>query len=338
MSEGADQLGPVVAPPPTGPLTSLERPPTFSIVIPTYQAADTVAESIESALAQEQPASEVIVVDDGSTDRLEEALRPFRARIELISKENGGGASALNVGAVAASGDFIAILDADDAYHPRRIAALSALGRARPDLDLITTDARFIVAGETVGSFAANTPFAVQNQRTKIFENCFPGGWPAVRRERLLAIGGFDENLRTGYDWDCWIRLLLSGARAGLVEEPYYEYRLTPSSLTASRVSSLWDRVRLLEKAAANPDLQESERASVERAIRNHRSRAVIAEARSRVDGEESSRSLPRLALAPGIEPKARAAALLAAGFPPLARRLLPENRSAEQRLAKGGR
>ena len=206
MSEGADQLGPVVAPPPTGPLTSLERPPTFSIVIPTYQAADTVAESIESALAQEQPASEVIVVDDGSTDRLEEALRPFRARIELISKENGGGASALNVGAVAASGDFIAILDADDAYHPRRIAALSALGRARPDLDLITTDARFIVAGETVGSFAANTPFAVQNQRTKIFENCFPGGWPAVRRERLLAIGGFDENLRTGYDWDCWSR------------------------------------------------------------------------------------------------------------------------------------
>jgi GT2 family glycosyltransferase len=331
-------VGPTVAPTPAEPVTPLERPPTFSIVIPTYQAAGTVAESIESALAQEQPACEVIVVDDGSTDRLEDALRPFRAKIELISKENGGGASALNAGAVAASGDFIAILDADDAYHPRRIAALSALGRARPDLDLITTDARFIVAEEAIGRFAANTPFAAQGQRTKIFESCFVGGWPAVRRERLLALGGFDESLRTGYDWDCWIRLLLSGARAGMVEQPYYEYRLNPSSLTASRVSSLWDRVRLLEKAAMNPDLQESERASVERAIRNHRSRAVIADARSRADGEESSRSLPRLALEPGIEPKARAAALLAVGFPPLARRLLPENRSAEQRLAKGGR
>ncbi len=159
-----------------------------------------------------------------------------------------------------------------------------------------------------------------------------------MRRERLLAIGGFDESLRTGYDWDCWIRLLLSGAHAGLVAEPYYEYRLNPSSLTANRVSSLWDRVRLLEKAAENPDLQSDERPGLERAIRSHRSRAVIAEARSRSDGEQPSRRLSRLAFERGIEPRARAAALLAIGAPPLARRLLPENRSAEQRLAKGGR
>jgi len=328
----------VVAPPPVRGLTPLERPPTFSIVIPTYQAADTVSDSIESALAQEHPASEVIVVDDGSTDGLEEALRPFRGKIELISKENGGGASALNAGTAAASGDFVAILDADDAYDPRRIAALAALGRARPDLDLITTDARFLVAGEAVGSFAANTPFAAQSQRTKIFESCFLGGWPAVRRERLLALGGFDESLRTGYDWDCWIRLLLAGARAGLVAEPFYEYRLNPSSLTASRVSSLWDRVELLEKAASNADLRKGEEANLERAIRTHRSRAVIADARSRAEGETPSRPLSRLAFERGIEPRARIAALLAAAAPSLARRFLPESHSAEQRLAKGGR
>jgi len=319
-------------------VAALAEPPSFSILIPTYQAADTVGESIESALAQVHPAHEVIVVDDGSTDDLDAALRPFEDRIELVRKENGGGASALNAGAAAASGEFVAILDADDAYDPHRIEALAELARVRPDLDLITTDARFLVGGREVGSFLAENPFATRDQRLAIFESCFVGGWPAIRRERLRAIGGFDESLRTGYDWDCWIRLLLGGVRAGLVARPYYEYRLHPGSLTGSRLSSLWDRVRLLEEAARNPLLREDERPALERAIRRHRSRAVIAEARAKADGEAPYARPGRLALARGIEPKARVAALLAACAPPLARRLLPEDRSAEQRLAEGGR
>ncbi len=337
MSAGNEQLGPVVAPEPAEPVAPLDRPPAFSIVIPTYQAAATVAEAIESALGQEHPAHEVIVVDDGSTDDLDRALEPFLGRIELVRKENGGGASALNAGAEAASGEFMAILDADDAYDPRRLSALAALARARPDLDLVTTDARFVVEGRSVGRFAATSPFAAKDQRTAIFDSCFLGGWPAIRLAPLQALGGFDESLRTGYDWDCWIRMLLAGARAGLVEEPYYEYRLHPGSLTASRLSSLWDRVSLLEQAARNPAVRGDERPGLERAIRRHRSRAVIAEARASVDGEATPHRPPRLAFLRGIEPKARFAALLAV-VPPLARRVLPEDRSAEQRLAKDGR
>lgn len=338
MSAGDGGLGSVIAPKPVEPVTPLERPPTFSIVIPTYQAAGMVADAVESALGQEHPAHEVIVVDDGSTDELDRALRPFLGRIELIRKENGGGASALNAGAEAASGEFMAILDADDVYDSRRLEALAGLACARPDLDLITTDAHFVVEGRSVGSFAANSPFATEDQRTAIFESCFVGASPAVRLARLREIGGFDENLRTGYDWDCWIRMLLAGARAGLVQAPYYEYRLRPGSLTASRLSSLWDRVRLLEGAARNPAVRSDERPSLERAIRHHRSRAVIAEARARVDGDATSSKLSQLVFLRGIESRARVAALLAAGAPPLARRLLPENRSAEQRLAKGER
>nr|MDQ3724416.1 glycosyltransferase [Actinomycetota bacterium] len=100
-----------LAPEPSAPVSPREEAARFSIVIPTYQAAHTVARSVESALAQTYPAHEVIVVDDGSTDRPEEALRPFEGRIRIVRKENGGGASALNAGAAAASGDFMAILD-----------------------------------------------------------------------------------------------------------------------------------------------------------------------------------------------------------------------------------
>jgi glycosyl transferase family 2 len=326
---------PVLAPAPIGDVATLAEPPSFSILIPTYQAADIVGEAIESALAQVRPAHEVIVVDDGSTDDLDAALRPFGDRVKLVRKENGGGASALNAGAEAATGEFVAILDADDAYDPHRIEALGELARVRPDLDLVTTDARFLVGGREVGSFLAENPFATRDQRRAIFESCFVGGWPAIRRERLRAIGGFDESLRTGYDWDCWLRLLLAGAGAGLVEWPCYEYRLHPGSLTGSRVSSLWDRVGLLEKAARNPDLRDDERPALERAIRRHRSRAAIAEARAKVDGVAPSARPLRRALSRGIEPRARVAALLAACMPPLARRVLPEDRPVEERLAE---
>lgn len=326
-----------LAPPADGDVAALTEPPTFSILIPTYQSADTVGDAIESALAQTVPAGEVIVVDDGSTDDLDAALAPYRDRVVLVRKENGGGASALNAGADAAGGEFVAILDADDAYDRRRIEAMSALAAARPDLDLVTTDARFVVGGRGVGSFLTDNPFAIRDQRQAIFESCFVGGWPAVRRERLREIGGFDESLRTGYDWDCWLRLLLGGSEAGLVKSPYYEYRLHPGSLTGSRVSSLWDRVRLLEKAETDSGLRDEERPALSRALRRHRSRAVLAEARAKVDGEAPSARLGRLALSRGIAPRARLAALLAAVAPPLARRVLPAERPPEERLAEGG-
>jgi hypothetical protein len=332
-TDGPGHGGPIVAPPAAAGTEPLTRAPTFSIVIATYEAADTVAASIRSALEQTHPAQEIVVVDDGSEDDIEAALRPFGEQIVIVRKRNGGGASALNAGAAAASGDFIAILDSDDAYHPRRLEALAALATQRPDLDLITTDARFVVKGEGAGTFATHTPFATSDQRTAIFESCFVGGWPAIRLARLREIGGFDESLRTGYDWDCWARLILGGSRAGLVAQPYYDYRLHPGSLTGSRASSLWDRVRLLEKAGANPALRPEERAPLERALRMHRSRAVLAEAQAALYGSASARALPRLACSKGIEPRARLAAILAAAAPPLARRLVKEDRPPEERL-----
>jgi glycosyltransferase involved in cell wall biosynthesis len=321
------------APEPSQPVSPRTNPPSFSIVVATYQAADTVARSVESALAQTYPAHEVIVVDDGSTDRPEEALRPFADRIQLIRKENGGGASALNAGAAAASGEFLAILDADDAYHPRRLETLAELARNRPDLDLITTDARFVVEDGEGGTFATYTPFATDSQRTAIFESCFVGGWPAIRRSRLKEIGGFDEGLRTGYDWDCWLRLLLTGSEAGMMKDPYYRYYLHAGSLTTSRASSLWDRATLLEKALKNPGLRESERPILERAIRMHRSRAALAEVQDAIYGPAPRRRLMRLATAPRLQPRARLASLLGAGAPPLARRLVPRDRPAEDRV-----
>lgn len=336
MSAGRGHGGgslPILAPPPAAGTVPASGGPRFSVVIATYEAADTVADSITSALRQTYPPHEVIVVDDGSEDDVRGALEPFGDRIVAIHKPNGGGASALNAGMAAATGDFLAILDSDDAYHPRRLEVLAELARERPDLDLITTDAKFVVKDEGVGTFATYNRFAVADQRTAIFESCFVGGWPAIRLAPLREIGGFDESLRTGYDWDCWTRLLLAGSQAGLVEEPYYEYKLHPGSLTGSRASSLWDRVTLLEKALANPGLRAEERPVLTRNLRMHRSRAVAAEAQAALYGSAPKGPLLRLAFSRGIDLRARVAALLAVVAPPLARRLVPEDRPPEERL-----
>jgi glycosyltransferase involved in cell wall biosynthesis len=327
--------GEILAPPAPADLEPLAAPPTFSVVIPAYQAAATIGVAVRSALEQSLSAHEAIVVDDGSTDDLAAALRPFEGRIELVRKRNGGVASARNAGIEIATGDFVAILDADDRFHPGRLEALAGLGVSRPDLDILTTDTRFVAGGEVRGTFLERNPFATEDQRGAIFESSFVG-WPAVRLSRLRAIGGFDESLAVGEDWDCWLRLILSGSRAGLVNRPLYDYVVHEGSLTSDRRANFWARVALLEKAAANPALRAEDVPALQQALRRHRSRAVTAEARAKVDGAAPRAPVARLALSRGIEPKARVAALLAAAAPPLARRILPGGPAVDERLAGG--
>jgi hypothetical protein len=306
--------GRILAPPPVAPVQPLAAPPSFSIVIPAYEAAGSIGVSLASALDQTHPAREVIVVDDGSADDLGGALAPFADRIVAIRKPNGGAASARNAGIEAASGEFVVLLDADDRCDPRRLEALAGLASARPDLDLITTDVRFTVDGEPVGLFRDRTPFEVEDQRTAILWSCFPGGWPAVRLTRLGEVGGFDEELRIGHDWDCWLRLILSGSAAGMVTVPYYDYAVDSAGLTSDRVASLWERVAMLEKASTAFELRDAERRQLQRSLRHHRGSAALAELR----GEGSRRRAARLALLPGLPPRVRLRCGAAAAAPRL--------------------
>jgi len=323
MSGSAAAPGPILAPAPAGPVEPLAAPPTFAIVITAYEAAATIADAVRSALAQEHPAAEVIVVDDGSEDDLAGALAPFGEQIRLVRKENGGGASARNAGVEACRSEFMAILDADDRYLPGRLRALAGLAAARPDLDIVTTDSRFVVDGEPVGRFGAENRFAVEDQQAAIFRSCFLGGWPAVRVEALRRVGGFDERMRIAYDWDCWLRLLLSGSAAGLADEPLYDYVLRSGSLASSRVASLWERVALLERAGAEHSLDPPHRAELDAAIRRRRREAAREEVAAILAGAGDRRRLRELAGAEGGGGRERALAALALAAPPLARRAI---------------
>lgn len=265
------------------PATTSSKPrcrPSFSVLVPAFQAADFIGKAIHSALAQTQPAVQVIVVDDGSTDDLAGALIPFGDRLQLVRTPHVGLPAARNVGLQHATGEFVAFLDADDTFEPEFLAALGDLAIARPDLDIVTADAAFLVDGRIRGTFHEANPFPVDDQRSVVLQRCFITTKTAVRRSRLEEIGGFDPKLVHGEDWDCWIRLVLSGSRVGLVDAPLSNYRLQDGQMSARRADSLSGRYTVMAGLLDRTDLTEPERATVAARLPALRLRAAVAAAR----------------------------------------------------------
>lgn len=260
----------ILTPAPAQPV-DVEPVPTFSVVIPVYQAAETIGDAVESVLAQTHPPHEIVICDDGSTDDLESALRAYRLQVSVIRQENQGEGAAKNAAALAATGDFVVLLDADDAFLPERLEALGELAAARPDLDILTTDALLETHGRVVRrAYTDRWRFEVEDQRRGILERNFVFGAAAVRRSALEAVGGFDSQLRHAADWDLWIRMIHAGSRAGLVGEPLYRYRIGASALSADRLALTRGFLTVLEKAAAL-DLSEAERGVLQTSFERHR-------------------------------------------------------------------
>jgi hypothetical protein len=305
--------------------------PTFSVVIPAYQAAATIPEAIESVLAQTAPPVEVIVCDDGSTDDIAGAVAPFGAHIVFVRDENAGAAAARNRGLALATAQFVAFLDSDDAWLPMCLERLGELAAARPDLDLLSTDVYYEADGEIIGRFYDEISFAIDDQRRAIFRTCFVG-WPAARRDRLVSVGGFDESLAIAHDWDAWARMILAGAKAGLVPEPLARYRLRPGSLASDVPRSLRERAIFLERLADDAGLRPEEKPDLATARREAHNRALIAEAAEALTAglPGARRRAAAVAFARGINWKRRLLAAGAAALPRMAGAALRRRSDAE--------
>jgi hypothetical protein len=297
--------------------------PTFSIVIPAYEAAPVIGRAIQSALAQTQPAKDILVVDDGSSDDLASALLPYSNHVMLLSSPHVGLPGVRNLGVGHATGDFVAFLDADDELEPEFLVALGTLSAARPDLDMLTTDARFVLDGRPDGTFYEKNAFPIDDQRMAMLRACFITTKTAVRRSRLLEVGGFDARLTHGEDWECWLRLVLSGSRVGLVDAPLSRYHLHEGQMSARRGESLRGRLNIMTSMRTSPELTDAERSRLAEPLRKLRIRAAMASA---VDGDVQEARRIWFLLARSAKPLsvARVAALLAAGFPRLASRGAP--------------
>lgn len=170
--------------------------PRVSVVISAYNAADTIAQALESAFAQSFKDYEVIVVDDGSTDALDAAIAPYLDRVVLIRQRNRGISAAKNAGAAAASGKYLAFLDADDIWMPERLARTVAVLDADPRYVLVSAGAITIDKDGTpsieysIERAASVTPGLtdIVSGQTEIRVSSI-----LIRREVFERVGGFDE-------------------------------------------------------------------------------------------------------------------------------------------------
>jgi glycosyltransferase involved in cell wall biosynthesis len=328
-----------LAPLPVRPVEPADSAPTFSVIVAAYQVADVVADALESIRRQTAPPWEVIVCDDGSTDALEDVLAPYRDEIVFVRIGHGGEAAAKNAAAARASGDFVVILDADDVYLPERLEALAELANARPDLDILTTDAYLVVDGRRVRrNYDRRWRFEVADQRRAILQRNFIFGHAAVRRERLLAHGGFDESILWTTDWDLWLRLILDGSLAGVVAEPLALYRLRQSSLTARRRDRLIGKLTTLDKASRNDAVRADERVVLARSVAAHRRQLELLDLREAlISGEALSRTRAlRVLVGVGYSAKSRIEAAGMFLVPGLVARLL-RRRAARSWVGAGG-
>ena len=234
-------------------VTESDPMPTFSVVIPAYQAAQYVREAIDSVLAQTVGAHEIIVCDDGSTDGTAEVLATYGDRIRVLRQENRGPSSARNAACQAATGEYIALLDADDSWLPQRLERVSEVVRREPSA-IVTTDAFVRRAGQHDARWYSDfvsPAFPADNagQRQEILRRNFVFALTVFSRSHWLQVGGLDEKLRWSQDYDLWLRLIFAGHTVRLIDEPLATYRLHDENISGDRTSILQDDAMIVGRA-----------------------------------------------------------------------------------------
>jgi glycosyltransferase involved in cell wall biosynthesis len=309
----------LLAPPPPAPVTPAAAPPTISVVVAAHNAARTLAAALDSALGQEPRPTEVIVVDDGSTDDTPAVGAAYADRVRVLRQSQAGEAAAKNAGARAASGEVVAFLDADDVLLPGWIAAVGQALRERTDLDLVLTDAWLSANGQRIDRcYGRSYRFVVDRQREALLRRNYVLGLCAVRRRRLLAAGGFDEQVAVASDWSAWIRLALTGGRLGLVDQPLAEYRTRADSLSANVVGLLRGRVDVLTRSFGYPGLDARDRAVLADSLGREQRQLQLAEAREALAAaaKDARRRTLRIAFGRKFPATTRAKAIAAAVLP----------------------
>jgi glycosyltransferase involved in cell wall biosynthesis len=213
-----------------------------SVIMPVYNGERYLAQAIESMLAQTHRDLELLVIDDGSTDRSAEIMGQYArvdGRIRVVRQPNRGVAAAANRGLEEATGEWVARLDADDIFLPEKLERQIAFIGRNPGVRIVGTLGYFINhAGRVIGLVGTEGPF----DRVE-FEKMAERGEPVffihsstlMHRQTVLTAGGYREQFVQAEDVDLWLRMAEQGHLLLKMPEPLLLYRLHGESLTMKR-------------------------------------------------------------------------------------------------------
>ncbi|MGA3067356.1 MAG: glycosyltransferase [Tepidisphaeraceae bacterium] len=225
---------------------------SVTVIIPAYRAAETIGLAVRSVLAQTFPPDEILVIDDGSPDDLASALAEFGSSVTLIRQPNGGVASARNRGIAAARGDFLAFLDADDYWEPKKLQRQIEIFQSHPEVGLVAS--RFFtqyphgvpIPAETPQHWLDHVIRPVGNRVVEMAWHVWTG--TVVVRRHSLGDARFLTELEPAEDRDLWISVLRPAA-GYILSEPLATAVLIPDSLSRGDPNRAYEpMIRVLER------------------------------------------------------------------------------------------
>lgn len=231
--------------------------PQISVVIPTFNRAALIGETIDSVLAQTFQDFEIIVVDDGSTDNTATVIANYGSSVKYLYQENAGQAAARNAGIRAAQGQYVALLDSDDLWLPLKLERQVSCLLSSGGCSWVYCDAdRFVGHGEgAVGrrhrSSRAGGGWIAQQL---LLESSIASPTPVVHRSVFAQVGLFEESklLRNREDWDMWLRI---AAQYPVAYVPIVLARYRIHSARATQAESPWtvhqSKLAVIERAVA---------------------------------------------------------------------------------------
>jgi glycosyltransferase involved in cell wall biosynthesis len=181
--------------------------PRVSVIIPTHNRKAFVLEAVASVLAQTYGDYELILVDDGSSDGTGEALKRYEEHLQYLYQENQGVSAARNCGLELARGEFIAFLDSDDLWLPKKLAIQVAFMDQHPEAQICYTDEIWIRRGVRVNPKKRHAKYSGW-----VYPYCLPlciisPSSALMRRVLFEQVGTFDPQLPVCEDYDLWLRV-----------------------------------------------------------------------------------------------------------------------------------
>ena len=229
-------------------LRAMTRSPQISVVMPAYNVAPFILESVRSVLGQSFRDLELIVVDDGSDDgTTDQLLAVTDPRLQVTQQANGGSSSARNSGIKLASGGYVGFIDADDLWSPIKLETHISFLEQHPEVDLTFSRSELIDEdGNPTGRTSARVSGEVSFQDL-LTENVVNNGSAVVMRRKALDLAGyFDTELRACVDWDLWLRVaMLRPGNIFCLDGLFTKYRMRSGQITKDwrRMETEWNKV-----------------------------------------------------------------------------------------------
>lgn len=218
-----------------------------SIIIPAWNSENYIKESIDSALSQTYKNIEIIVIDDGSTDNTKKVINDYikSRKIYYIFQPNKGLAGARNTGILSAKGEYIALLDSDDLFLPKKIQKQVEALEKNPDFSVCYCDLLHFTEREPRQFFHHRYSYPSGNLFGELLKKQFINPLTVIIKKTVFdTYGIFDENLKRSEDWELWLRFAHAGIKFLHLKEILAYYRIR----NAGNLSSIESEPQMKEK------------------------------------------------------------------------------------------